>query len=164
MNYAQIRKYDVANGEGVRSTLFVSGCNFKCKGCFNKEYQDFNFGNKWNRNIENIFISYIKNSNVRGASILGGEPLSQDNDLLNLVKRIKTETNKTIWLWTGFKIEDLNDFQKQIVNYVDVLVDGQFVESKKDLRLQFRGSSNQRIIDMPKSREQKKIVLWQSNN
>lgn len=164
MRYANIIEDDVVNGYGIGVALFVQGCYFRCSHCFNSQLWDFNGGEKWSSTVENNVMNMLNRPYISRCSILGGEPLSQDSDLLHLVKRIKAETNKTIWLWTGFKIEDLNDFQKQIVNYVDVLVDGQFVESKKDLRLQFRGSNNQRIIDIPKTKEQGKIVLWQSND
>lgn len=162
MNYAQLRRYDVANGPGVRASIFVSGCRFNCKGCFNKEAQDFNYGNKFNKETEDKFMEYIKDDNVKGVSILGGEPLMQtmDDSLLNLLKRIKKETNKEIWMWTGFVYETaiLDEKRKEILDYVDVLVDGQFDESKKVLNLKFRGSTNQRIIDLNKTKLEKKII------
>ena len=162
MNYAQLRHYDVANGPGVRASIFVSGCRFNCKGCFNKEAQDFNSGNKFDKETEDEFMEYIKDDNVKGVSILGGEPLMQtmDDSLLNLLKRIKKETNKEIWMWTGFVYETaiLDEKRKEILDYVDVLVDGQFDESKKVLNLKFRGSTNQRIIDLNKTKLEKKII------
>ena len=162
MNYAQLRHYDVANGPGVRASIFVSGCRFNCKGCFNKEAQDFNYGNNYTKEVENKFMEYIKDDNVKGVSILGGEPLMQtmDDSLLNLLKRIKKESNKEIWMWTGFVYETaiLDEKRKEILNYVDVLVDGQFDESKKVLNLKFRGSTNQRIIDLDKTRLTGKII------
>ena len=162
MNYAQLRHYDVANGPGVRASIFVSGCRFNCKGCFNKEAQDFNYGNIYTKEVENKFMEYIKDDNVKGVSILGGEPLMQtmDDSLLNLLKRIKKESNKEIWMWTGFiyEIAILDEKRKEILNYVDVLVDGQFDESKKVLNLKFRGSTNQRIIDLNRTRKEGKIV------
>ena len=162
MNYAQIRHYDVANGPGVRASIFVSGCTHNCKNCFNKEAQDFNYGNKFNKETEDKFMEYIKDDNVKGVSILGGEPLMQtmDDSLLNLLKRIKKETNKEIWMWTGFVYETaiLDEKRKEILDYVDVLVDGQFDESKKVLNLKFRGSTNQRIIDLNKTKLEKKII------
>ena len=162
MNYAQLRHYDVANGPGVRASIFVSGCKFNCKGCFNKEAQDFNYGNIYTKEVENKFMEYVLDDNVKGISILGGEPLMQtiDNSLLNLLKRIKKETNKEIWMWTGFIYETaiLDKKRKEILNYVDVLVDGQFDESKKVLNLKFRGSTNQRIIDLNKTRLTGKII------
>ena len=162
MNYAQLRHFDVANGPGVRSSIFVSGCRFNCKGCFNKEAQDFNYGNIYTKEVEDKFMEYIKDDNVKGVSILGGEPLMQtmDDSLLNLLKRIKKETNKEIWMWTGFVYETaiLDEKRKEILDYVDVLVDGQFDESKKVLNLKFRGSTNQRIIDLNKTKLEKKII------
>ena len=162
MNYAQLRHYDVANGPGVRASIFVTGCKFNCKGCFNKEAQDFNYGNIYTKEVENKFMEYVLDDNVKGISILGGEPLMQtmDDSLLNLLKRIKKETNKEIWMWTGFVYETaiLDEKRKEILNYVDVLVDGQFDESKKVLNLKFRGSTNQRIIDLNKTRLTGKII------
>ena len=162
MNYAQLRHYDVAIGLGVRASIFVSGCRFNCKGCFNKEAQDFNYGNIYTKEVENKFMEYIKDDNVKGISILGGEPLMQtmDDSLLNLIKRIKKESNKEIWMWTGFIYETaiLDEKRKEILDYVDVLVDGQFDESKKVLNLKFRGSTNQRIIDLNRTRKEGKIV------
>ena len=109
MNYAQIRKLDVTNGPGVRTTLFVSGCTHNCEGCFNKEQQDFNYGNEFTKETEDEFIECTKARQIKGVNILGGEPMQQimDNTLLNLLKRIKAETNKPIWLWSGYKYEEI---------------------------------------------------------
>lgn len=163
MNYAEIRKYDVTNGPGVRTTLFVSGCTNNCLGCFNKEQQDFNYGKKWNKQIEDEFISYIKNENNTGVNILGGEPLEQtmDNDLINLLSRIKKETNKSIWLWSGFIFEDIikDKNKKEVISYIDVLVDGRFILEKRNLNLKYRGSDNQRVIDVIKSIKENKTIL-----
>ena len=150
----------MANGVGIRSTLFVTGCRFHCKGCFNEEYQDFSAGQPWSEQAEEEFLTYLKNENIVGASILGGEPLQQDEDMLHLVRRIKQETGKTIWMWTGYRYEDLNPFQKEIIQYVDVLVDGRFVEELKDNSLPWKGSANQRVIDVQKTRELGQIVLY----
>ena len=162
MNYAQIRHYDVANGPGVRASIFVSGCTHNCKNCFNKEAQDFNYGNLYTKEVENKFMKYVLDDNIKGVSILGGEPLMQtmDDSLLNLLKRIKKETNKEIWLWSGYTYEEaiLSEKRKEILNYVDVLVDGRFEEENKSLLIKFRGSTNQRIIDLNKTREEGKIV------
>ena len=150
MNYAKLRKFDVSNGPNIRSTLFVSGCTNLCEGCFNKELQDFNYGKPWNKEIEEEFLSYVKNENIKGVNILGGEPLDQirDNDLLNLLKRIKSEIKKEIWLWTGYTIEEAikNEKRKEIIMQVDVIIDGRFELKKRDLNLKYRGSSNQRIL------------------
>ena len=163
MNYAQIRKYDVANGVGIRVTLFVSGCHFNCPGCFNKEYQDFSYGKEFTDQEMQKFIELGKNPSISGFSFLGGEPLDQLNDdtLLRTVKAIKEQTDKTIWLWTGHIFENLNEKQMEIVKYIDVLVDGPFIEAEKDMRLLFRGSANQRIIDIPKTLTENKVVLWE---
>lgn len=162
MNYAQIRHYDVANGPGVRASIFVSGCTHNCKNCFNKEAQDFNYGNLYTKEVEDKFMKYVLDDNTKGVSILGGEPLMQtmDNSLLNLLKRIKKETNKEIWLWSGYTYEEaiLSEKRKEILNYVDVLVDGRFEEENKSLLIKFRGSTNQRIIDLNKTRKEGKIV------
>lgn len=162
MNYAQIRHYDVANGPGVRASIFVSGCTHNCKNCFNKEAQDFNYGNLYTKEVEDKFMKYVLDDNTKGVSILGGEPLMQtmDDSLLNLLKRIKKETNKEIWLWSGYTYEEaiLSKKRKEILNYVDVLVDGRFEEENKSLLIKFRGSTNQRIIDLNKTRKEGKIV------
>ena len=163
MNYAQIRKYDVANGVGIRATLFVSGCHFNCPCCFNKEYQDFSFGSEFTDEEMQNFIDLGKNPSISGFSFLGGEPLDQLNDdtLLRTVKAIKEQTGKTIWLWTGYVFENLSEKQMEIVKYIDVLVDGPFIEAQKDMRLLFRGSANQRIIDVQKTLKENNIVLWE---
>ena len=164
MNYAQIRKYDVANGVGIRTTLFVSGCHFNCPGCFNKEYQDFSFGKEFTDEEMQKFIDLGKSPNISGYSFLGGEPLDQMNDdtLLRTVKAIREQTDKTIWLWTGYVYENLNEKQMEIVKHIDVLVDGPFIEAQKNMKLLFRGSENQRIIDVQKTLTENKIVLWEN--
>lgn len=162
MNYAKIRKFDVSNGPGVRTTLFVSGCTNKCEGCFNSELQDFNYGENWTKDIEDNFIKQVMNPNIVGVNILGGEPMDQirDEDLSNLLKRIKLETNKSIWLWSGYLYEDIlkSNERINILKYVDVLIDGRFELNKRNISLKYRGSSNQRVIDLAKSREANKIV------
>lgn len=162
MNYAKIRKFDVSNGPGVRATLFVSGCTNNCEGCFNKDLQDFNYGELWTEEVENNFIKQVKNSNIVGVNILGGEPMDQikDEALSNLLKRIKEETNKSIWIWSGYLYEDIivNKERNKILSYADVLIDGRFELSKRDISLKYRGSSNQRIIDIVKSRKENKVV------
>ena len=156
MNYAKIRKFDVSNGPGIRTTLFVSGCTNNCEGCFNRELQDFNYGDKWTKEKEDEFLSFVKNENVVGVNILGGEPMDQvkDKDLHNLLKRIKEETNKSIWLWSGYIYEDIisNSNKNEILTYVDVLIDGRFQLDKRNISLKYRGSSNQRVIDIVKSK------------
>lgn len=163
MNYASIRKLDVSNSEGISTTVFLSGCTNNCKGCFNKELQDFNYGNLWTINIENKFLEYCKNPNVDNVCILGGEPLQQNKILMkNLIKRINNEVNKPIWMWTGLLWEDilLDNELLEIIKDIDVLVDGPFVESERDLNLKHRGSKNQRIIDVKKSLNVKEIVYY----
>lgn len=165
MKYAKIRRYDTSNGQGIRTTLFVSGCTHNCKGCFNKKAQNFNYGYDWNSKREDEIIDYLKDSKVVGINILGGEPMQQtkDMDLLKLLVRIKKETGKSIWLWTGYTIEELlennNIMQLTMLSLVDVLIDGKFEEDKKDLKLKYRGSSNQRVIDVPASIEKEEVVL-----
>lgn len=162
MNYAQIRKFDVTNGPGIRTTLFVSGCTHNCPGCFNKEQQDFNYGNKWTYEIEEQFLQACNNSQVIGVSILGGEPMQQikDTQFVDLLANIKHKVNKPIWVWTGYTFEELlsNPLQRRLLYFIDVLIDGRFIESKKDYNLLYRGSSNQRIIDVKESLAKNEIV------
>ena len=163
MNYADIRAFDSTNGLGIAATLFVSGCNFHCKGCFNKKAQDFNFGNKFTKEVEDEFIQYAKNKYVDHVSLLGGEIFHQDLDmLLNIVKRIKKEVNKPIYIWTGFTWETLLQDKKkmEILKYIDVITDGRFEINKKDVNLLFKGSSNQKTIDVKKSLKQNKIIEY----
>ena len=163
MRYAQLRRYDISNGPNIRATLFVSGCTHNCKGCFNKDYQDFNYGKEWTSITETLFLCYAKDPKVKGINILGGEPLQQtmDNSLADLLAKIKENTNKPIWLWTGYKLEDVINNTKimNILQYVDVLIDGKFEEDKKDLNLMYRGSANQRIINLTKTFEKGEMVL-----
>lgn len=155
MNFSQIRKFDVTNGPNIRTTLFVTGCTNNCKGCFNTELKDFNSGKKWTKEKEDEFLTYVKSPNVQGVSILGGEPMEQtrDKDLVNLLERVKKETDKSIWLWSGFVYEDIikDPKKKEILDLVDVLVDGRFELEKRNLNLKYRGSENQRVIDVKKS-------------
>lgn len=161
MKYAQIRKYDTSNWDGINTTIFFSGCKFSCPGCFNKDAQDFNYGLDYDLDVENLFISYAKDEHSVGVCILGGEPFQQDLDiLLRLVKRIKEEVKKPVHIWTGYIFEELikDEKKREILNYIDTLVDGQFILAKKDLNLKFRGSSNQRVIDVQKSLKEGKIA------
>ncbi len=166
MKYAQMRQFDVANGVGIRSSLFVSGCHFHCKNCFNREYWPFDYGSEYDDAAMQKFIDMGKNPNVTGYSLLGGEPMDQlaDDMLLRTVQEIKKQTGKTIWMWTGFTFETLNEKQKEIVKYVDVLIDGQFIDEKKNLTLLFRGSENQRIIDVQKTLAAGEIIPWEREN
>ena len=154
MNYADLRPFDATNGIGIGTTLFVSGCLFHCKGCFNEEAWNFNYGKPFTKEVEDYFINCAKNPHINHISLLGGEVFYQDLDIiLNLVKRIKIEVKKPIWIWTGYTFEDLlKDYDKyKILLYVDIIVDGRFEINNKDINLLFRGSSNQRIIDVQKS-------------
>lgn len=161
MNYADMRKYDTANGKGISSSIFFSGCNFHCSGCFNQEAQNFKYGRKYTKEIENQFIEYLKDKHVSHASLLGGETFQQDLDIIyNLVRRIKEEVNKPIWTWSGYTFENLiKDKNKlKILNYIDVLIDGQFELDKRDLNLKYRGSKNQRVINVQESLKQNKVI------
>lgn len=172
MNYADIKRCDVANGEGVRVSLFVSGCTHYCKGCFNKEAWDFDYGESFTeREIENI-MEYLKPGYVAGLSLLGGEPMEPSNQegILPLLRRMKeTYPEKTIWCYTGYLFDEdiLNrmcresEITKEIVSYLDIIVDGEFVQEKKNLKLNFRGSENQRIVDVKKTLETGEIVHWE---
>lgn len=167
MYYAKLRKYDVSNWSGINSTIFFSGCKFNCPNCFNKEAQDFNYGEPYTKEVEDLFISYIKDKHVNGACLLGGEPFQQDLDtILNLVKRIKQETEKPIYIWTGYLWGDLiKDPNKlEILQYVNIVIDGKFEEDKKDLTLKHKGSSNQREINVKESIEKGEVICWKNGN
>ena len=164
MRYAKIRKMDISNGEGVRVSLFVQGCSFHCKNCFNQETWDFNGGKEFTTEEVGKIIELANKDYIVGLSVLGGEPLHPNNieSVSMLCEYFKFKyPEKSIWLWTGFKYEDILKMENNynIFNYIDVLVDGQFEEDKKDLMLKWRGSSNQRIIDCKKSLAENKIVL-----
>lgn len=161
MNYAQIRKYDVANGPGIRTTFFLTGCDRNCPNCFNTEYMDFNHGKKWDIDAEKKVISYLKLDQVEGLTVLGGEPFENPIGLLKALRNIKKEVDKPIWIYSGFVFEDLENMKiaREILEEIDVLVDGEFIEELKDLRLRFRGSSNQRIIDVKKSLKNNKVII-----
>ena len=169
MNYADIKKIDVANGEGVRVSVFVSGCNHHCKGCFNQCAWDFNYGKKFTEKEEQQIIDYMNHDYISGLSLLGGEPLEPKNQegLLPLVKKVKEKfPDKNIWCYTGFdfekdvvgKMAKNNETTRELLKYIDIIVDGKFEEDKKDLKLQFRGSSNQKIVDVKKSLKTGQIV------
>lgn len=162
MNYAQLRRYDASNWSGINSTIFFSGCTMNCPGCFNKSAQKFSYGNPYTKEVEDLFLSYIKDEHVDGACLLGGEVFQQDLDvILNLVKRIKSETGKPIYVWSGYLWEDLIKDKKklEILKYIDVLIDGRFDEDKKDLTLKHKGSRNQREIDVQKSLSENRAIL-----
>lgn len=164
MKYAKIRKMDISNGEGVRVSLFVQGCSFHCKNCFNPETWDFNKGKEFTTAEIQKIIELADKDYIAGLSILGGEPLHNNNvdEVFRIVATFKEKfPNKDIWLWTGFKFEDAikDSKRKSILCNIDVLIDGQFEEDKKDLTLKWRGSSNQRVIDCKKSLAENKIIL-----
>lgn len=164
MKYAKIRKMDISNGEGVRVSLFVQGCSFHCKNCFNQETWDFNGGKEFTTAEIQKIIELANKDYIAGLSVLGGEPLHNNNvdEVFHIVATFKEKfPNKDIWLWTGFKFEDAikDSKRKFILRNIDVLVDGQFEEDKKDLTLKWRGSSNQRVIDCKKSLAENKIIL-----
>lgn len=160
MNYANWIKLDVANTKGISTTLFVSGCTHNCKGCFNKEAQDFEYGNLYTEEFEEEFINFSKNENVNCIAILGGEPFQQDEDLLNLLKRLKKEVKKPIWVWSGFCFEEIleNPDRRKLLDCIDILIDGKFELKNRDLKLRYRGSSNQRVIDVHNSLMKNKII------
>jgi len=169
MHYADIKEFDIANGPGVRVSLFVSGCNHHCKGCFNQCAWDFNYGKDYTEETTQKILDDLDKDYIEGLSLLGGEPLELQNQkgLLPLVKKVKEKyPNKNIWCYTGFdfekdvvgKMAKSNEETKELMNYIDVIVDGKFEEEHKDLSLQFRGSSNQRIIDVKQSLENEKVV------
>ncbi|MBQ9984296.1 MAG: anaerobic ribonucleoside-triphosphate reductase activating protein [Lachnospiraceae bacterium] len=171
MNYAAIKKYDVANGPGVRVSLFVSGCTHHCPGCFNPETWDFNYGSPFDSDVINEILQAMEPSYIRGFTLLGGEPFEYKNQqgLLPLLKKMKSRfPNKDIWCFSGYTFDKdiLGDMMtkwpetKEMLSYIDVLVDGEFVMDKKDLSLRFRGSSNQRIIKVQESLKEDTVILW----
>ena len=172
MNYATIKKHDIANGPGVRVSLFVSGCTHHCPGCFNPETWDFNYGQELNSDVINEILQALEPSYIHGFSLLGGEPFEYKNQqgLLPLLKEIKTRfPNKDIWCYTGYlfdedicgKMLDQVPETRELLSYIDVLIDGPFIEERKNLKIRFRGSDNQRIIDVKKTMEAGEIVLWE---
>lgn len=159
MNYGQIRKYDIANGPGIRTSIFVTGCSLNCKNCFNKDYQNSNYGSPWTEKEDELINSYLSDPNVAGLTILGGEPFENTHGLISLLKKINT--NKSIWIYSGYTYEYLIKNYKtlELLKLVDVLVDGPFIEGLKDLNLYYRGSRNQRIIDVKESLLNDELIL-----
>ena len=162
MRYAQIREMDITNGKGIACSLFVQGCSHHCKGCFNPETWDFNSGKEWTQDIENKFIELCKRPHIDCVSILGGEPFDQNEHIYWLLKKIKLEVNKPLYLWSGYEYEYLinRDISRGCLmeNLIDYLIDGEFQLDKRDLSLKLRGSSNQRIIDVQESLRQNKVI------
>lgn len=150
MRYASIRDMDVVNGIGIACSLFVQGCLHHCYNCFNQETWDFKKGKEWTQEIENKFIELCKRPFIDCVSILGGEPFQQGEDFYELLKKLKHDVNKPIFVWTGYKFEEIMEsypMQKCLI-YIDYLIDGKYIDSLKDYKLNLRGSSNQRIIDI----------------
>lgn len=171
MRYSKIHKLDISNGEGIGVALFVQGCHFHCNNCFNSETWDFDKGKEWNEEIQNQFLDLIDRPYITRVSILGGEPLADENidNILYLLFKIKKRfgDTKNIWVYTGYTFEEIENKygnksceRKNILLFADIIVDGQYIDKLKDLSLRFRGSSNQRIIDVKQSYEEKKIVLY----
>ena len=170
MNYATFRTHDVANGPGVRVSLFVSGCTHRCRGCFNAEAWDFSYGQPYTEELEQNILDALEPVYIKGFSLLGGEPFEPSNQevLVGLLEKIKEKyPQKTIWCYSGFdfsndlcagRVGDPKTTQRML-SCIDVLVDGKFVEEKKDLSIRFRGSSNQRIINVPASLKSGNVVL-----
>ena len=168
MNYATIKNCDIANGPGVRVSLFVSGCTHRCPGCFNEIAWDFDYGQPFTQETIDSIVDMLRPSYIRGLTLLGGEPFEPQNQgaVVELLRQIKRELpEKSIWAFSGYLFDKdilsgrLGDCSEYL-SYLDVLVDGPFVEAKKNLSLRFRGSENQRLIDVPASLSSGEIVLW----
>lgn len=181
MNYAQMRSMDISNGEGIGVSLFVQGCDFHCKNCFNSETWEFSKGQEWNEKTKNQFLKLVEKPFIQRVSILGGEPLHPENvqNVLKIVDEIRVSyPTKNIWLYTGYTWEQImypivtDDFnperdailkiRKELVSKCDVLIDGKYVDELRDVSLHWRGSSNQRVINVQETLKQKQIVLWES--
>lgn len=172
MNYAEIKTSDIANGPGVRVSLFVSGCRHKCKNCFNQVAWDFHYGKEFTRETMDELIEYLRPYYIRGLTLLGGEPMEYENQvgLLPFIRRVKEELpDKDIWCFSGFLFDKEIREQmypkwevtRQLLSCLDVMVDGRYVDALRDISLRFRGSSNQRLIDVQKSLTAGKVVLWE---
>lgn len=172
MNYAEIKNCDIANGPGVRVSLFVSGCTHRCPGCFNEIAWDFDYGEPFTEETIEKILNMLKPGYIKGLTLLGGEPFDPHNQLevVKLLRRIKAELpQKSIWAFTGYLFDKdilsgkIGDWEitREYLSYLDVLVDGPFIEAKKNLSLRFRGSENQRLIDMPATIAKGEIVLWE---
>lgn len=162
MNYGQIRKLDIANGNGIRTSIFVTGCTHKCFNCFNEEYQDPKAGKPWTDKETEEVLDYVSDPNVAGLTLLGGEPFQNVDGLLPVVTKVREKVpNKDIWAYSGYTWDQLVDCptKRQLLEQCDILVDGKFVDALKDPSLRFRGSKNQRIIDVKKSLAQGEVVI-----
>ena len=158
MRYASIRDMDISNGNGIGVALFTQGCHFHCKNCFNKSTWDFAGGKEFTKETCDKFMKLVNRPFIKRVSILGGEPLAKENvdDVCSVLKQIK---DKQIWVYTGYTFETVKNYD--IMKYIDYLVDGQYVDELRDLKLKFRGSSNQRIVDVQKSLKESKVVLYE---
>jgi len=162
MNYGAIKKTDIANGPGVRVSLFVSGCRHRCKGCFNPETWDFNYGKFFDSVAKDEIMQSLSPYYISGLSLLGGDPFEPENQLVlvDFVKEVKSlYPDKTIWCWTGYDFEDDLVSAAELLQYIDVLVDGEFKQELKNITLKFRGSENQRVISVPESIKEGKTIL-----
>ena len=175
MYYSTIKELDIADGPGVRVTLFVSGCTNHCEGCFQPQTWDFCYGQEFTRETEEQILSLLSPAYVQGLTLLGGEPMEPRNQeaVLGLIRRVRSAyPKKNIWLFSGFTFEEMMDpdgyphtpFTHELLSLLDVMVDGRFVLAKKDLMLRFRGSSNQRLLDMPRTLSEGKAVWWTDPN
>ncbi|MDD6467382.1 MAG: anaerobic ribonucleoside-triphosphate reductase activating protein [Erysipelotrichaceae bacterium] len=169
MNYAEIKWYDIANGPGVRVSLFVSGCRRHCKNCFNSAAWDFHYGKPFDDSVQQQILDHLANDYIQGITLLGGEPFEAENqrELLPFLKKIKQQfPDKTIWAFSGNVWEEITsgnahcEVTEELLSYLDVLVDGPFVQELYDISLRFRGSSNQRILDVQKSLQASCPVEW----
>ena len=170
MNYAALKTHDVANGPGVRVSLFVSGCTHRCPGCFNAEAWDFSYGEEFTDEVADRLLKALEPSYIKGLSLLGGEPFEPQNQaaLVEFLRKMRERyPNKSVWCYSGYTLEQLwgesrarCEYTDEMLSMIDVLVDGRFVMEKKNIRLRFRGSENQRLIDLNKTRETGEIVLW----
>ena len=162
MNYAEIKNYDIANGLGVRVSLFVSGCTHHCKGCFNPMTWDFSYGKPFTETVQDELLEMLSPAYIDGLTLLGGEPMEPDNQraLLPFVKKVRAQyPDKNIWCYTGYKLDDellkpsraRCEVTDELLSLIDVLVDGEFIEEQKNISLSFRGSENQRLIDLPQT-------------
>lgn len=168
-NIADYKPYNFVDGEGIRCSIYVSGCLFACEGCYNRVAQNFRYGKPYTKELENQILKGLEASYCQGLTLLGGEPFLNTNILIPLCKAIRDKfgDSKDIWSWTGYTWDEMmleSDDKLELLNLIDILVDGRFEIAKKDLTLQFRGSSNQRIIDVKKSLAQDRVVIWERLN
>ena len=172
MNYAAIKDCDIANGPGVRVSLFISGCTHRCKGCFNEVAWDFDYGKPFTQETADMLLDMLAPEHIRGITLLGGEPFEPENQpaIVAFLRQMKAKyPEKSVWAFSGYLFDrDILsgrlgpwDITQEYLSYLDVLVDGPFILEKKDLRLRFRGSSNQRIINVPASLQKGEVVLWE---